>query len=201
MRPEPLEPRRIRSPRGAYGWVDLRIVTEGHLQRLDPQAALIYLFLCTVGDRHGISFWGRTKMARVLNLPPEAVDSALPKLATADLVVIKDRVVQVLPIPGGTSQASVPIDGTHHTATVQPVAARETQPYSSTKPQQGLERPESELSEDEIRVQEPEAHRRLVRFTHPTPERIRRLATALALEARNACRGGPSQETPGGSRD
>lgn len=30
----------------------------------------MYLFLCTVGDRAGISFWSRMKMAKLLNLTP-----------------------------------------------------------------------------------------------------------------------------------
>ena len=57
MKLQPLEPRRMRRPRGAYGWVDMRAVTEGHLERLGTQTALTYLFLCTVGDTAGLSFW------------------------------------------------------------------------------------------------------------------------------------------------
>ena len=73
MRVEPLEPRRIRYPKGAYGWVELRMVTDGHLQALDPSCALVYLFLCTVGNREGISFWSRSRTARTLNLSLETV--------------------------------------------------------------------------------------------------------------------------------
>src|SRR5258707_4765528 len=99
MRVEPLEPRRIRHPRGAYGWADLRVATEGHLASLGSQGALVYLFLCTVGNRAGISFWSRVRMAKVLNLTPAEINSALATLIAADLIVTNDRVIQVLPLP------------------------------------------------------------------------------------------------------
>src|ERR1019366_10489579 len=99
MRVEPLEPRRIRYPKGAYGWVELRIVTEGYLQALDPNSALTYLFLCTVGNREGISFWRRSRIAQTLNLSLDTVDAALGALVEAGLIAATERVVQVLPVP------------------------------------------------------------------------------------------------------
>lgn len=99
MRMQPLEPRRVRHPRGAYGWVDLKVITDGCLERLELAEALTYLFLCSVGNTLGISFWSTNRMARVLHLDPGVVKRALEVLVIADLIAWNGRVVQVLPVP------------------------------------------------------------------------------------------------------
>lgn len=170
MRVEPLEPRRIRYPKGAYGWVDLRIVTEGYLQALDPSSALTYLFLCTVGNREGISFWSRSRMARTLNLSPEAVDASLRALAGAGLIAVTERVVQVLPVPArGASQPAAPPP-----PTPPPITA----PPSSTQAHR-------EPNEAEILDHEAGARARIARFygtRKPSADVVRALARSLALE-------------------
>lgn len=170
MRVEPLEPRRIRYPKGAYGWVDLRIVTEGYLQALDPGSALTYLFLCTVGNREGVSFWSRSRMAGTLNLSPETVDAALRTLAGAGLIAATERVVQVLPVPArGAGQPAAP------QTTVPPPT---TVALSSTQAQH-------EPTEEEIRDHEAEARARIAVFygrRKPSANVVRALARSLALE-------------------
>lgn len=174
MRAEPLEPRRIRSPRGAYGWVDLRIVIDGHLQALDPSAALTYLFLCVVGNREGISFWSRSRMGRILNLPVETVEIALQTLVEADLIAATDRVVQVLPVPSR---------GAEPEATSQP-----TRTSPAPRP---LPPPASRLnlSEDEVRDHETKARALIATFygrKEPSPNVVRALARSLALKERSS---------------
>jgi len=175
MRVEPLEPRRIRSPKGAYGWIDLRIVTGGYLEALGPTAALTYLFLCTVGNREGLSFWSRSRMARTLNLPLETVDAALQHLRSADLIAATERIVQVLPLPapGTDPPISPPTDRPSSTASSSPA---ETQANTQV-----------EVSEDEIHAQEPMARAAIARFygaREPKQSVLRGLARSLALKAR-----------------
>lgn len=176
MRSEPLEPRRIRYPKGAYGWIDLRIVTEGHLQALDGGAALVYLFLCAVGNRDGISFWSRPRMARTLNLPLETIDGALRTLVAADLIAATERIVQVLPVPSHGESRSPPA---RPTTPVQTTATS----FSPT-PTPTLQ---IDLSEDEIRVHEGEARVHIARIcgTHkPSTGVVRALAKSLALKGK-----------------
>ena len=108
MRIQPVDPSRVRKPLGAYGWVDLRIVTEGHLQRLGSQAALTYLFLCAVGNLIGVSFWGLDRVARTLGLDQDSVKSAVDKLVDGGLIARRGRVVQILPTPTTPSPANGP---------------------------------------------------------------------------------------------
>lgn len=174
MRAEPLEPRRIRHPKGAYGWIDLRIVTEGHLQALDGGAALVYLFLCAVGNSDGISFWGRPRIARTLNLPLETIDAALRALVAADLIAATERIVQVLPVPTRSESQSPPA----RPAT--PVQTTATS-FSPRPP------PQIDLSEDEIRAHEGEARVQIARIcgTHkPSAGVVRALAKSLALKGK-----------------
>lgn len=169
MRVEPLEPRRIRYPKGAYGWVDLRIVTEGHLEALDPSSALTYLFLCTVGNRDGLSFWSRSRMARTLNLSLESVGAALQTLAGAELISATARIVQVLPVP---VHAAIPIAAPQAT-TALPTAAPPPTPVHR------------EPTEEEIHACELRARAQMARFLgkrEPSASALRALARSIALE-------------------
>lgn len=176
MRVEPLEPRRIRCPRGAYGWVDLRIVTQGHLARLGPQAALVYLFLCTVGDRAGISFWSRIRMAKLLTLTPESLHTALATLIAADLIAATERVVQVLPLPDSQPDRQDP-------RLTKPTAPTETIP-PTTPPAPT----EADVSDELARAHEAQARARIARFygtREPSSGAVRALARSLALKQRS----------------
>lgn len=98
-RPDPPVPGQVRTPRGAYGWVDLRVVTAGWLEKLGPQTALTYLFFCTVGNSQGVSFWGRGRIGQTLGLSRESVEEAVKQLRAARLVATREHIVQVLPLP------------------------------------------------------------------------------------------------------
>lgn len=172
MKCEPLEPRRIRRPRGAHGWTDLKIVTEGYLERLEAPAAFTYLFLCAVGNSQGMSFWSHVRMARILMLTPEAVREAIEQLVAANLVASNGRVVQVLPIPDRTP---VVTDNGGAASPKTPAGALALVPV-----------PERVVDEADILKHEPEARAQMSRFLGqraPKASAVRALATALALKA------------------
>lgn len=177
MRVHPLLPGRVRAPRGAYGWVDLRAVTCGWLRGLGPKAALTYLFLCTVANMQGVSFWGRQRIAERLALEPGDVDAAVAVLESAELIAVKGRVVQVLPLPqrGPDALAPQPKAGA---AQSDPVAASNTSSSAS---------PDEPLDEATISAWEPEARRRIARALGVQHESsvgvVRALATSLARKA------------------
>lgn len=169
MRVEPLEPRHIRYPKGAYGWVELRFITEGHLQALDPSSALTYLFLCTVGNREGVSFWSRSRMARTLSLSLGTVDAALQVLAGVGLIAATERIAQVLPVPVRGAVQPAP-----QTTTPPPTAVFPLSPQA-----------QRDLSEEEILGHEAEARARIARFLgtrKPSAGVVRALARSLALK-------------------
>jgi hypothetical protein len=148
-------------------------VTEGHLQALDASAALTYLFLCTVGNREGISFWSRPRMAHTLHLPVEAVDAAMQALVAADLIAATQRIVQVLPVPSRGVDPPVASQGTASAPSPLPP---DVAPLEST------------LSEEEIGSYEDKARALIATFygkRKPLASVVRALARSLALKERS----------------
>ena len=76
LRPEAL--RRI--PR-QFSWIDQRLVSDHHLERCDTAALALYLFLVTVADAQGLSYYSDPKLAKSLSLP-----AARLAQARADLI-------------------------------------------------------------------------------------------------------------------
>lgn len=87
---------RVRRPSRRFGWIDHRIVTDGHLADLGPADVSVYLVLCLVADRHGVSWHSDRTLSTWVKHPPSRVREALDSLARRNLVAIEDRYVQVL---------------------------------------------------------------------------------------------------------
>jgi hypothetical protein len=52
-------PERMRTIPPQFSWVDHRLVREPYLDRCDPTAAALHLFLVTVADAQGLSYDSR----------------------------------------------------------------------------------------------------------------------------------------------
>lgn len=91
---------RIRRPNGRFGWgwIDRRIVREGHLTPLKQTEVVVYLFLCLVADQHGVSWYGPRALSRLVKHPPDAIEEALIGLARRNLIAVAGRFVQVLDV-------------------------------------------------------------------------------------------------------
>lgn len=187
MRMEPLEPRRVRHPRGAYGWVDLKVVTGGFLERLESGEALTYLFLCAVGNTLGISFWSTARMAQVLHLDAAVVRQALETLVATDLIAWNGRVVQVLPLP--ESAAGRPEARRVLRADSVPAATASLPPP-----------PEPVVDAVAVCAREPEAREQLERFLgrrKPSEAVVRAVAKGLALKNLKQDQSGPDKRRSG----
>lgn len=94
-----LIPERLRHPPATgWSWVDRRFLRE-HADRLSRDAVLLYLFLATVGDRHGLSFYGEHTLAARLRLTPSALSKAREELLLLDLIAHQPPLTQVLSLP------------------------------------------------------------------------------------------------------
>lgn len=105
--PEPPRPDLERRPRGPFGWLDARLLHEGWLARLGPEATAVLVLLALAADRRGASYYGRDKMGVMTGLERREVDRALDILRAAGLVDQRpwrrghpDGVWQLLPLPG-----------------------------------------------------------------------------------------------------
>lgn len=110
----PLRPDRLRQIPASFSWVDHRLVRHSYLRRAQPQAWALYLFLVTVGDVHGLSYYSDAAMARHLNLDAPALAAAREQLLQADLIAYQKPLYQVLALPEdlrGTVGATAPRTG------------------------------------------------------------------------------------------
>ena len=68
---EPINLNRIRKVPKQFSWLDQRLVRDRHIDRLSLPAAAFYLFLVTVCDAKGLSYWSDAAvMQRLSAIPP-----------------------------------------------------------------------------------------------------------------------------------
>ena len=92
----PLPERQRTVPRN-FSWLDHRLVREGYLQQLNCESSVLYLFLLTVADRDGLSWYSDR---RICDLTPlREVHSCRGVLVAADLIAFKEGVYQILSLP------------------------------------------------------------------------------------------------------
>ena len=85
----------------SFSWVDHRLIRHHHLKGCDPSAWALYLFLVTVADAQGLSWWSDRSLAARLGLDADRLRQARAELQAADLVAYEHPVWQVLPLKGG----------------------------------------------------------------------------------------------------
>ena len=106
--------KRLRRIPARFSWIDQRLVFDGHLERCDASAAALYLLLVTVADVHGLSYWGDTRVARLLHTSAERLARSREDLIAAGLVAYERPLYQVLaldapmaaPVPPSTSSST-----------------------------------------------------------------------------------------------
>lgn len=91
-----LYPERIRKVPEQFSWVDHRLVREGHIELLSHAGAALYLFLTTVGDGRGLSYYSDASIERRLSMSNFCLQEARNNLIHAGLVAYKKPIYQVL---------------------------------------------------------------------------------------------------------
>ncbi len=95
----PLRPDRLRQIPPSFSWLDHRLVRHQLLRRADPPTWALYLFLVTVADVQGLSFYSDASIARHLSLDAVALAAARQQLIRADLLAYQKPLYQVLALP------------------------------------------------------------------------------------------------------
>jgi hypothetical protein len=91
-----LVPDRLRRPPATgWSWVDRRFLRE-HMAYLSREATLLYFVLCSVADKHGMSFYGDGTLAVMLRVPLSVLVQARDELLARDLIAHELRFTQVL---------------------------------------------------------------------------------------------------------
>ena len=89
-------PQRLRKVPGAFSWIDHRLVRDGHISRCSHEALALYLFLVTVADAEGLSYYSDGKAGRLLNMAESTLSSARQHLCRAGLIAYRHPLYQIL---------------------------------------------------------------------------------------------------------
>ena len=95
-----LRPQRLRQVPEQFSWIDHALVQRHLIDRLDARAAALYLFLVTVADAQGLSYYGSSSLMQRLHLSTEQLGAARQQLIDLELVAFEAPLYQVLAIAG-----------------------------------------------------------------------------------------------------
>ncbi len=94
-----LRPQRLRQIPPSFSWVDHRLVRHDYLPRASHSAWALYLFLVTVADVQGVSYYSDRAIAQHLKMDAVALSAARQELVDADLIAYRKPLYQVLSLP------------------------------------------------------------------------------------------------------
>ena len=89
-------PERLRHVPRQFSWVDQRLVRNRHIQGPTPRALALYLFLCTVADAEGLSYYSDTSTGALLTCSGSELRAARAELVAAGLIAYRCPFYQVL---------------------------------------------------------------------------------------------------------
>jgi ABC-type cobalamin transport system ATPase subunit len=94
-----LRPDRLRQVPEQFSWVDQGLVRRHLIDRCGAQGSALYLFLVTVADSQGLSYYGDGTLAAHLHLGAEELGRVRAHLCQLDLIAYKAPIYQVLSLP------------------------------------------------------------------------------------------------------
>ena len=92
----PIVAERIRKVPRHFSWIDHRLVRDRHIENCSHAAAKLYLFLVTVGDVKGLSYYGDKSIVKYLSMDQNALDDARANLIRIGLIAWQKPLYQVL---------------------------------------------------------------------------------------------------------
>ena len=98
-----LHPERLRAVPSQFSWLDHRLVRERYLDRCSAEALAVYLFLVTVADAEGLSFYGNASVCARLGLEAARLEAARQTLIDGDLIAYEAPLYQVLSLDRPTT--------------------------------------------------------------------------------------------------
>jgi len=96
MHKYPISLRKLRQVPQQFSWVDQRLVRERYIDQLRPEACALYLFLVTVADAQGLSYYAERSLCQRLSMTPTVLRQARQALITCALVAYQHPFYQVL---------------------------------------------------------------------------------------------------------
>lgn len=96
MKKRVLNPERLRKVPPQFSWIDHRLVQENYFIRCDHSAWALYLFLASVADAQGLSYYSEAALMRRLKMDPTVLAAGRRQLVQAGLIAYEEPLYQVL---------------------------------------------------------------------------------------------------------
>lgn len=124
-----LRPERLRQVPEQFSWIDHALVQRHLIDRCDARAAALYLFLVTVADAQGLSYYGNATLMERLHLGAEDLAAARGQLIGLELIAYQAPLYQVLAISATCATPMAP-----RASSTSPPATSPAPPHDSTGP-------------------------------------------------------------------
>lgn len=100
----PPDPKRLRQVPPQFSWIDHRLVRDDYFQHGSCEAMALYLFLLTVADPRGLSYYSQPSLMKQLKLGLIQFAQARQELIALELIAFEHPLYQVLALtPGSTA--------------------------------------------------------------------------------------------------
>ena len=121
-------PQRLRRVPQQFSWVDHRLVRDRHIYGRSAEALALYLFLVTVADGQGLSYYADRTVCQLLPLNLLSLAGARQELIAAGLIAYQPPLYQVLALDPPTGDGPGPAcrDAQPSRASGRPAARRST---------------------------------------------------------------------------
>jgi hypothetical protein len=122
-----ISPAKLRRVPPQFSWVDQRLVRERYIDQLSHQACALYLFLVTVADAQGLSYYADPSLCQRLSLTGPELHQARQALITRGLVAYHHPLYQVLALdaaPSGAVPSTAPMAAEDEPVDIKAVFAR-----------------------------------------------------------------------------
>ena len=105
MHKRPISLPKLRTVPRQFSWVDQRLVRERYIDQLSHEACTLYLFLVTVADAQGLSYYADASLCHRLSMTRTELHQARQALIQRGLVAYQHPLYQVLALDTAPSAA------------------------------------------------------------------------------------------------
>lgn len=99
---------RLRPIPAQFSWLDQRLVRDRHIERCDTHACTLYLFLVTVADAQGLSYYAECSIVRRLSMDLMRLGQARADLMRLGLIAYEVPLYQVLALDAPAPETPTP---------------------------------------------------------------------------------------------
>jgi hypothetical protein len=127
MHKHPIAPAKLRRVPQQFSWVDQRLVRERSSDQLSHAACALSLFLITVADAQGLSYYAEPSLCQRLSLTASELHQARQVLITHGLIAYHRPLSQGLALdaaPSGAIPSAAPVAAADEPVDIKAVFAR-----------------------------------------------------------------------------